>query len=391
MASNPTLLIDVSRMLWRRWRGQLPTGIDRACLAYMHHFGDRAQAVVQRGGFTRVLARNQSKELITMLAEHREGFRRRAIALLARALVDLDGNSRSLRGATYLNLGHTGLDLPGHARWVRGSGVRAIYCIYDIIPITHPQFCRAGEAIRHAERMRGALSVASGILTISRESERLLAQFAGEQGLPMPPTLAVPLGISIRRPSNSYPPIAKPYFVMIGTIEGRKNYALALRIWEELAVRLGPDTPHLVIIGARGWAAEDVFAALDHSADLRRHVIERNHCSDDELTAYLTHACALLFPSFAEGQGLPLSEALAMGTPVIASNLAVFRETAEDIVDYLDPNDVPGWVELLLQYLAPNSGKRAAQVERLTHFKAPSWEQHFAEVEAWLDETTAYQ
>ena len=49
------------------------------------------------------------------------------------------------------------------------------------------------------------------------------------------------------------PAPSRPTFVMIGTIEGRKNHLLLLHIWEKLAKELGPATPKLVLIGQRGW------------------------------------------------------------------------------------------------------------------------------------------
>ncbi|MFX9676788.1 hypothetical protein ABTO97_19320, partial [Acinetobacter baumannii] len=68
------LLLDVSRMVWRRWRGQHPTGVDRACLAYAQHYRSRALAVVQRGGFTRVLDRERSMRLFDALIDHQADF-----------------------------------------------------------------------------------------------------------------------------------------------------------------------------------------------------------------------------------------------------------------------------------------------------------------------------
>src|SRR3954468_227635 len=64
---KPPILLDVSRLIWRRWRGRLPTGIDRVCLAYLRHFGPRAQAVVQHDGFRRILDPKASQQLFALL------------------------------------------------------------------------------------------------------------------------------------------------------------------------------------------------------------------------------------------------------------------------------------------------------------------------------------
>jgi glycosyltransferase involved in cell wall biosynthesis len=92
----------------------------------------------------------------------------------------------------------------------------------------------------------------------------------------------------------------------------------------------------------------------------------------------------LLFPSLAEGYGLPLLEAFRAGVPVIASDQAVFREIAGDIPEYLDPLDAPAWHLAILSYRENESLRRQAQLKRLAGFRAPTWEDHFAAVNSWI-------
>lgn len=372
-------------MIWRGWRGHLPTGIDRACLAYAAHFRGQALAVVQRGGLTRVLDAPRSARLFDLLIAPPQDFRAQMARLAAEALMTRGARAEALRGAWYLNVGHTGLDQPGHACWVGRTGVRAVYYVHDLIPITHPQFARAGVPERHRKRMRNALEMGAGVIANSKDSLDALVAFAAQEALRMPPALVAPLGVEALRAAEHGPsPLAQPYFVILGTIEGRKNHALLLRVWRGLAAQMGDATPRLVIIGQRGWEAGDVFHQLDGDAARRPHIIELGRCDDATLASWLAHARALLFPSFAEGQGLPLIEALAAGVPVIASDLAVFRETAGDIPDMLDPNDDMAWESAIREYAAPDSPRRARQTERMRGFSPPTWEAHFAEVRAWL-------
>jgi hypothetical protein len=98
----------------------------------------------------------------------------------------------------------------------------------------------------------------------------------------------------------------------------------------------------------------------------------------------LQGARALLFPSFVEGYGLPLAEALALGVPAICSDLPALREVGGAVPDYLDPLDGPGWRRLILDYAGENSAFRQAQLARLVDWSAPSWDAHFALVDPWL-------
>ena len=140
-----------------------------------------------------------------------------------------------------------------------------------------------------------------------------------------------------------------------------------------------------MVIGKRGWECENVVDLLERCIPLKGIVIEKKSCSDAELITYMRYAQALLFPSFAEGFGLPLCEALTTGLPVIASNLEVFREIAEDVPDYADPLDGKRWEELITDYAKPDSAARAAQLVRMQAFTQTTWAQHFAKVDAMLE------
>ena len=389
IVENDNILLDVSRLVWRAWGGKLPTGIDRTCLAYVEHFGCRSQAVVQRGSSTLVLPADDSKRLFDLLLSPGRDFKSKLARLLATGF--FFRRRGDLSGYLYLNVGHTGLDKPGHAEWVRRTGVRPFYFVHDLIPLTHPEYCRPAEPEKHLRRMTALLQLGAGIIANSRETLNELAVFAGlQQSLDMPPAIVAPLGVRSdphrSKASKHIQLPGRPYFVMLGTIEGRKNHLLMLNIWSEMARRLGTGCPQLVVIGQRGWESEQAVDMLDRSEEIRGHVIELSRCDDAQLHAYMANARALLFPSFVEGYGLPLVEALAAGTPVIASNLSVFRELAGEIPDYLSPIDGLGWSQMIEAYALENSPARAAQLGRLAGWRTPTWQDHFGGVDRWLEQ-----
>jgi glycosyltransferase involved in cell wall biosynthesis len=376
------ILLDVTRLVWRVWSGRLPTGIDRVCLAYLDHYGPRSLAVVQRQELRLVLSERRSDELFALLREGGPGFRRRLIALLVRAGLSRSPR-QSTRGWLYLNIGHTGLDAPGLSGWLAGLGWKPVFMVHDLIPISHPEFCRPNEARRHRKRMWTVLASAAGVIANSAATREALASFALEEGRTAPPTQVAWLASDeLIEPAN-LPQPERPTFVTIGTIEGRKNHLLLLRLWEHLVQSLGDRAPQLILIGQRGWEADTVFELLDGSLQLEGYVRELGRCDDATMVAWLRQARALLMPSFIEGFGIPVIEALQNGVPVIASELPVFREIAGDIPLYLDPHDRQGWEDAIRAYTGDDLD-RARQLAAMPSFHAPTWDDHFAKVDGWL-------
>jgi glycosyltransferase involved in cell wall biosynthesis len=371
------VIIDVTRLLGRFWKGKLPTGIDRVGLEYLKYFQGRSVAMVRFRSWFFFLKPELSKQLIALLLQQPAYYRFALIALLCRRFWQFNTDAS---GQVLLNTGHTGLEHESYSRWISALAVKPVYFIHDLIPISHPQFSRDGEPEKHRHRMRNALVSAKGILTNSADTLNHLRDYAIEQALPMPASAVALLASAPLPEFAGIRPFQAPYFLVLGTIEGRKNHALLLSIWRKLPL----NGPKLVIVGQRGWQCQEVFDALDNDPELQDKVIELPRCSDGDLANYLKYANALLFPSFVEGFGMPLLEAISFGTPVIASNLPVFHEIAGDIPDYLDSADTKAWHALIVEYNQTTSIRRSAQLSRLKHFVAPTWSQHFVAVEALL-------
>jgi glycosyltransferase involved in cell wall biosynthesis len=371
------VLLDVTRLIARSWTGRQPTGIDRVCLAYLRHFRGRALAVVQHRGLIRVLAEADSAALFDLLEGPDVAVRRRLVRKLAAALVPRTGRER-LAGRAYLNIGHTDFDLAVHRAWIRHSGVRPFYFLHDLIPVLHPEFSRPHAVRRHLGRVESALESAAGIILGSEAVRRDLAGFAAARGLSLPPLAVAPLaGEEFVRPAPAAPADPTPYFLCIGTIEPRKNHRLLLAVWQRLCARLGAETPRLVIAGQTGPMTGDLLAPLAADTALGAHVEHRRACCDAELAGLLHHARAVLVPSLAEGFGLPFVEALQAGTPVIASDLPVFREIGQGAATLLDPADPGAWEAAVLAALAPSGG-------RANGFVPPRWPAHFDAVERFI-------
>jgi glycosyltransferase involved in cell wall biosynthesis len=376
------VLIDVTRLLGRLLKGRLPTGVDRVGLAYVQHYQQHSRAVIRLVERNFVLPKAESAQLFQwLLAPHG---RFNALTIVIKGLL-FGWNTQRVAGSFLINAGHSGMEKATYPSMLKRQQVRPLFVVHDLIPISYPEYCRAGERARHITRMSNALTAASGIIANSLATLNELTSFAASTGQAMPPSVVALLAPGMLGIFPGERPVVTPYFVMLSTIEPRKNHWMLLQIWLGLVERFGQAAPRLVVIGQRGWDCENVVDLLERCEQLKGFVIELHACSDAELVTYLHHAQALLFPSFAEGYGMPLVEALALGVPVIASDLPVFKEIAGSIPEYVDPMDGKRWSELIFEYANPDSQLRDAQLKRMADFHVPTWTAHFATVDGFLD------
>jgi glycosyltransferase involved in cell wall biosynthesis len=232
--------------------------------------------------------------------------------------------------------------------------------------------------------MTTAARFADAIIVNSHDTAENFSRAFGK-GVECPPIVVAPLGLSIGIPPPTGPSLpGSPYFVMIGTIEPRKNHLMILNVWRSLRIVEGSGTPRLVLIGGRGWENENIIDMLERSPFLRGIVEEKPQVSDDEMVQLLRGARALLMPSFGEGYGMPVAEALALGVPALCSDTPALREVGGNVPEYIDPLDGPAWRSAILDYSAADSPRRSAQLTRLASWQPTTWEDHFQKVLALL-------
>ena len=379
--------LDISRSLWTIFRSRL-TGIDRVELAYARtlarQFPDRLRFVAYNyfdGGFRRLPTR-RTADLIAGIApawdEGRMGAVRtcallrliEGMTIAPRLPRRYGGGSRPL----YLNVSTHPLHLvDAVGRMLARTGAVFVPLIHDLIPISHPEYVPPAWTEYHHRRLQTIAQFADGVISNSATTAaQIRARF------PALPVIAAHLGAdlgAIGSPPTQGAP-SEPYFLCVGTIEPRKNHLLLLQIWRRLVETMGPATPRLVLVGRRGWENEQVLDVLHRCEAIRQHVSELGMVSDNRLATLIGGARALLMPSFVEGYGLPVAEALAAGVPAICSDIPAHREIGRGVPDLLDPLDGPGWTRAIAEFAGADSALRRAQLARLAGWPIPTWQAH---------------
>lgn len=160
--------------------------------------------------------------------------------------------------------------------------------------------------------------------------------------------------------SSSYDK-GRPYLLFVSTIEPRKNIANLVEAFNQLKSSHGIDHD-LLLVGKKGWRYEPIFEAIARSP-WRKHIHHLNYLSDQQVKALYTQADVFVYPSFYEGFGLPVLEAMTLGAPVVTSNVSSLPEVAGDAALYASP-DAPDELAEQIWQLIDNPALRQDLIAR---------------------------
>ncbi len=275
------------------------------------------------------------------------------------------------------------------AERLQREGVGIVSVIYDLIPLTHPQFCDEGLVRVFEQWFDWIARTADGFIAISQTiSDQVRSEVQWRLGRDMAAQRwfdhfhlgseldrAHPGAVvrhEVRRMCKSH-----PVYLMVSTIEPRKNHAYLLnafeRLWDE-----GADVA-LCFVGKIGWKTEKLIERVRQHAELNKRLFMFNDLSDRELEYCYSHSRALVFPSYVEGFGLPLVEAMQRGLPAMASDIPVFREIGGDSMAYFGLSEPESLCRLVRHF--EESGKFPAQA-CLSQWSWLSWKDSAAQLVA---------
>lgn len=291
------------------------------------------------------------------------------------------------KNAIYVNVGQVGLAIPRIVSWLRHRpDIKSVFMLHDVIPLERPELVSSKDQRRHRRIVDRTARYASGLIASTAAAREAVLNALCSRGRSKIPVETVPFPVAPVFLENDGPDQELSecdYFVVCGTIEPRKNHHLLLNVWRELVAQRGQRAPKLIIVGSPGWGAGSVLGALERCRTLHDRVILARGLSSPALRRLIGHAKALLMPSFAEGFGLPIIEALAVGTPVIASDIPAHREIAGNLAVYRDPTDGPGWLADVCMFA--DGSKAASEIRRrVGAYRPTTWSEYFIRIERFL-------
>ncbi len=241
---------------------------------------------------------------------------------------------------------------------LKSQGVKIVAHIYDIISITHPQFCLERGVYNFMDFIGAHIQYADKLIVNAQATVDELRRLTSGIGCELPSCSVVPLGadfkdnkaIADEEVSKQLADIAKEkkYILMVGTIEPRKNHKFLLDAYDHGLKKLGYN---IILAGYMGWNMEAFEKRLKEHPDYGRGIYHLIGLKDKEIAYLYQHAEMLAFLSYTEGFGLPIIEAMQRGTPVLASDIPVLREVGGECCLWVEQDNVEDLCEKVKMHL----------------------------------------
>jgi glycosyltransferase involved in cell wall biosynthesis len=265
---------------------------------------------------------------------------------------------------------------PNFIRPPLGSGRKSVVTIHDVSFLRMPETTEAKNLAWLSAEIRQTAERADAILTDSQFSAREICEL-----LKVPPEKVFPIWLGL--PPFGPPPtvesvaqarqtlgLEKPYLLMVGTIEPRKNIPFLVKVYEALKDFDGD----LVLAGGLGWKTGPTLRAISESP--RQSGIKLlKHMNDGQLSALYAGAAAFVFPTRYEGFGFPPLEAMGRGTPVISARNSSLPEVLGEAAEWVDGFDAEEWAQTIRAVLGDSARAARLRAAGLEQAKKFTWEE----------------
>lgn len=250
--------------------------------------------------------------------------------------------------------------------------------IYDLIPLlyddVHPKQVREN----YKKWIHAAMAYSEGLICISKTVADDIEKYYSECDFTRNKPLSVyyiHLGFDIPSANQSVRAEIKNFvrnnktFLMVGTVEPRKNHKLALQAFMQILSVNNDSNVRLLILGKDGWQNEEfkeMYRLL--SDELRKNILWIQDANDSEVSWSYQNCTALLYPSKVEGFGLPIVEAAYFNLPILCSDTPIFREITQGYAAYFSPDDVDAIKNAIMNWLGDDDYPQTKNI-RLYNWK----------------------
>lgn len=260
-----------------------------------------------------------------------------------------------------------------------GKNSRKLITIYDLTFIKYPHYADAVMKT-YTQKIKQCLQEADAAIAISENTKKeIVAHFNFDPDRIYVTPLASryhPKYLSEEQVDKIQSSLAynfaRPYILFVSTIEPRKNIINLVHAFNYLKEQY--KIPHnLVLIGQKGWNYQDIFNAIA-SSPWREQIHHLDYLSDELVALFYSQANAFVYPSYYEGFGLPVLEAMTLGTPVITSNTSSLPEVVGDAAILIDPDDAIALAEAILKVISDSQLRQELIQKGQQRAKLFSWE-----------------
>lgn len=271
-----------------------------------------------------------------------------------------------------------GLDLAAHilplrrrqVQYWRRRSIRCCFVVYDLLPHTNPEWFRPVAVRNFRKWLRFIVENGDMIIAISQHVRSQFLNYLRDERLQplwIGQTAVVPLGwdIEASKPStatdNSVSILIDRirrggrYILMVGTVEPRKAYDVALSAFEEIWADPASEY-QLIIVGRPGWKTAGLQDRILRHQEAGSRLWWLQNVSDEDLRRLYGFTSGLLFASLAEGYGLPVGEALAQKRPILARDIPVLRELFGDAIQYFVSDEPVEFANRIIDWITSNPG-----------------------------------
>lgn len=231
---------------------------------------------------------------------------------------------------------------------------------------------------------------ADGIITVSEFTKQELISFYPH--LSADKILAVDIPVPPDRfdPAKSAPEklqkfgLTGGYILCVGTIEPRKNIGALIKAYSLLPPAIQRSFP-LVIAGKWGWNTDSIRSEVEAARAKGLSIITPGYISDDDMENLYLNASICTIPSMYEGFGMPLLEAMAAGSPVVANDIPVFREVGQDACNFTDADNPQAFAATLEQTLTDAQLRQILIEKGRLRVREFSWDTTTTKIIDWLE------